>query len=69
MAVVACGDRLRETLIMLKSALMFTKEKLNFIVLAEDGLIESFNQKVGISVCCVVGNLKVIIVIINNYLI
>jgi UDP-xylose:glucoside alpha-1,3-xylosyltransferase len=44
--VVACGDRLQETLIMLKSALMFSKEKLNFIVFAEDNLIESFNQKV-----------------------
>jgi UDP-xylose:glucoside alpha-1,3-xylosyltransferase len=43
--VVACGDRLQETLIMLKSALMFSKEKLNFIVFAEDNLIESFNQK------------------------
>ncbi|KAJ3642251.1 hypothetical protein Zmor_025053 [Zophobas morio] len=44
-AVVACGDRLLETLNMLKSALMFTKEKLNFIIFAEDALIESFNQK------------------------
>lgn len=31
---------------MLKSALMFSKEKLNFIVVAEDDLIESFNEKV-----------------------
>ncbi|XP_019871716.1 glucoside xylosyltransferase 1 [Aethina tumida] len=46
-AVVACGDRLYETLNMLKSALMFSKEKLNFIVVAEDDLIESFNEKLG----------------------
>ncbi|EFA10174.2 glucoside xylosyltransferase 2 [Tribolium castaneum] len=45
LAVVACGDRLQETLNMLKSALIFSKEKLNFIVFAEDNLIESFNQK------------------------
>ncbi|XP_060535447.1 glucoside xylosyltransferase 2 [Cylas formicarius] len=44
-AVVACGDRLHETLMMLKSALMFTRKKINFIVLAEDALIESFEEK------------------------
>lgn len=45
-AVVACGDRLQETLTMIKSALMFSKEKLNFIIFAEDELIESFIEKV-----------------------
>ncbi|RZC42736.1 glucoside xylosyltransferase 2, partial [Asbolus verrucosus] len=45
--VVACRDRLQETLTMLKSALMFSKEKLNFVVFAEDELIESFSQKLG----------------------
>nr|CAH7721530.1 unnamed protein product [Callosobruchus chinensis] len=44
-AVVACGDRLHETLNMLKSALMFSQTKLNFIVVAEDRLIDSFNEK------------------------
>ncbi|CAG9759993.1 unnamed protein product [Ceutorhynchus assimilis] len=44
-AVVACGDRLRESLTLIKSALMFSKAKLNFIVLAEDNLIESFTEK------------------------
>ncbi|KAL1494917.1 hypothetical protein ABEB36_010428 [Hypothenemus hampei] len=44
-AVVACGDRLRETLNMIKSALMFSKEKLNFIVIAEEKLIDSFKEK------------------------
>ncbi|KAJ8945037.1 hypothetical protein NQ318_019032 [Aromia moschata] len=39
------GDRLQETLNMLKSALMFSKEKLNFIVVSEDRLIESFKEK------------------------
>ncbi|XP_074030303.1 glucoside xylosyltransferase 1 [Leptinotarsa decemlineata] len=46
-AVVACGDRLYETLNMLKSALMFSKKKLNFVVVAEDRLIGSFNEKLG----------------------
>lgn len=45
-AVVACGDRLQETLNMVKSSLMFSKQKLNFIIVAEDRLIESFNEKV-----------------------
>ncbi|XP_072386802.1 glucoside xylosyltransferase 1-like [Diabrotica undecimpunctata] len=46
-AVVACGDRLFETLNMLKSALMFSKEKLNFIIVSEERLIDSFNEKLG----------------------
>lgn len=46
-AVVACGDRLRETLTLIKSALMFSKEKLNFVIIAEDALIESFEEKLG----------------------
>lgn len=44
-AVVACGDRLQETLNMLKSALMFTKYKLNFIIVTEDSLMDSFKEK------------------------
>jgi UDP-xylose:glucoside alpha-1,3-xylosyltransferase len=46
LAVVACGDRLDETLVMLKSALTFTQAPLRFIIFAEDDLIESFNEKV-----------------------
>lgn len=46
-AVVACGDRLRESLTLIKSALMFSKEKINFIIIAEDSLMESFKEKVG----------------------
>lgn len=45
-AVVACGDRLRESLTLIKSALMFSKERINFIVIAEDSLMESFKEKV-----------------------
>lgn len=44
---MACGDRLRESLNLIKSALMFSKEKINFIVIAEDNLMEDFKEKVG----------------------
>jgi UDP-xylose:glucoside alpha-1,3-xylosyltransferase len=46
LAVVACGDRLSETLVMIKSAILFTQKPLNFIVLADDPLIASFKEKV-----------------------
>jgi UDP-xylose:glucoside alpha-1,3-xylosyltransferase len=46
LAVVACGDRLSETLVMIKSAILFTQKPLNFIVLADDLLIPSFKEKV-----------------------
>ncbi|XP_021916719.1 glucoside xylosyltransferase 2 isoform X2 [Zootermopsis nevadensis] len=45
LAVVACGDRLSETLVMIKSAILFTQKPLNFIVLADDPLIPSFKEK------------------------
>lgn len=47
-AVVACGDRFRETLTMLKSALIFTDwwQPLRFIIFADDVLIPSFKEKV-----------------------
>lgn len=44
-AVVACGDRLRETLTMIKSAIIMSKTPVSFIVLAEDALIDSFKEK------------------------
>lgn len=44
-AVVACGNRVQETLVMLKSAIMFSKVKLNFIIVTEDDLIENFKEK------------------------
>jgi UDP-xylose:glucoside alpha-1,3-xylosyltransferase len=46
LAVVACGDRLSETLVMIKSAILFTQKPLNIIVLADDPLIASFKEKV-----------------------
>jgi UDP-xylose:glucoside alpha-1,3-xylosyltransferase len=45
LAVVACGDRLDETLVMLKSALVFTQAPLRFIIFAEDDLSLKASQK------------------------
>ncbi|XP_069677720.1 glucoside xylosyltransferase 1 isoform X2 [Periplaneta americana] len=45
LAVVACGDRLSETLVMLKSAILFTQKPLSFIIVADDPLIPSFKEK------------------------
>ncbi|KAM7170241.1 glucoside xylosyltransferase 2 isoform 3-T3 [Macrochelys suwanniensis] len=46
LAVVACGDRLEETLIMLKSAVLFSYRKLKFHIFAEDSLKPEFEKKV-----------------------
>ncbi|XP_012257727.2 glucoside xylosyltransferase 1 [Athalia rosae] len=43
--VVACGDRLSESLTMLKSALVFAKRPLKFIVISDNDLIPAFNEK------------------------
>lgn len=44
--VVACGnDRLDESLTMLKSALVFSKRPLKFIVISDYGLIPAFHEK------------------------
>ncbi|KAM7170240.1 glucoside xylosyltransferase 2 isoform 2-T2 [Macrochelys suwanniensis] len=45
LAVVACGDRLEETLIMLKSAVLFSYRKLKFHIFAEDSLKPEFEKK------------------------
>ncbi|CAL8261037.1 unnamed protein product [Merluccius merluccius] len=44
LAVVACGPRLEETLVMLKSAVLFSTKPLHFHVFAEDHLHESFKD-------------------------
>lgn len=44
--MVACGDRLHETLSMLKSAIMLSKGNIGFVVITENALIENFNEKV-----------------------
>lgn len=47
-AVVACGERLQETLNMLKSAIIFNIERmpLKFVIVTEQNLITSFKEKV-----------------------
>ncbi|XP_064012270.1 glucoside xylosyltransferase 2 isoform X3 [Pogoniulus pusillus] len=45
LAVVACGDRLEETLIMLKSAILFSNRRLCFHIFAEDSLRPEFEKK------------------------
>ncbi|KAK7866870.1 hypothetical protein R5R35_006035 [Gryllus longicercus] len=45
LAVVACGDRLAETLVMIKSAIIFTSSDLVVIVFSDKKLIPSFKEK------------------------
>ncbi|XP_044881732.1 glucoside xylosyltransferase 2 isoform X1 [Mauremys mutica] len=45
LAVVACGNRLEETIIMLKSAVLFSYRKLKFHIFAEDSLKPEFEKK------------------------
>jgi len=46
LAVVACGDRLKETIVLLKSALMFTQTYLHFIIVTEPELKDDFLTEV-----------------------
>ena len=45
LSVVACGDRVPETLVLLKSALMFTRSKLNFLIFTENNLRTEFTNQ------------------------
>lgn len=46
LAVVACGNRLDETLTMVKSALLFSIKKIKFHIFAEEDLAEQFQNGV-----------------------
>lgn len=46
LAVVACGDRLEETLTMAKSAVLFSIQRLHVHIFAEDQLHASFMEAV-----------------------
>lgn len=48
LAVVACGERLEETVTMLKSALIFSIKPLHVHIFAEDQLHNSFRDRVSI---------------------
>lgn len=44
LAVVACGERLNETMVMLKSSTLLTQVPLHFVIVAEKNLIPQFGQ-------------------------
>ena len=46
LAVVACGNRLDETLTMVKSALLFSLKKIMFHIFTEDLLAPQFKERV-----------------------
>lgn len=48
-AVVVCGNRSEETLVMLKSALLFTKGHLHFYILTDEAASEKLRNRVGIA--------------------
>eukprot|EP00064_Thunnus_orientalis_P015775 superscaffoldBa00002990_g15834 len=45
LAVVACGNRLDETLTLVKSALLFSLKKIKFHIFAEDPLAPQFEER------------------------
>nr|XP_057944523.1 glucoside xylosyltransferase 2-like [Doryrhamphus excisus] len=45
LAVVACGNRLEETLTLVKSAVLFSLKKIKFHIFAEDSLTPQFKEK------------------------
>ncbi|KAG8436023.1 hypothetical protein GDO86_007210 [Hymenochirus boettgeri] len=47
LAVVACGDRVEETVTMLKSAVLFSFKNIKFHIFAEDSLKTEFETKLG----------------------
>ena len=46
LAVVACGNRLEETLVMLKSAVLFSHRKMQFHIFTEESLKPEFDKQV-----------------------
>jgi hypothetical protein len=46
LAVVCCGDRLPETFIMIKSAIMLALSKIEIIIVTEEELVLNFVEKV-----------------------
>lgn len=64
LAVVACGNRLDETLTMVKSALLFSLKRIKFHIFAEDPLAPQFAERVrnlewaDASTCTVQSSLK-----------
>lgn len=48
LAVVACGGRLEETLVMLKSAVLFSHRKMQFHIFTEESLKPEFDKQVNL---------------------
>uniref|UniRef100_A0A3P9JRN5 UDP-D-xylose:beta-D-glucoside alpha-1,3-D-xylosyltransferase n=1 Tax=Oryzias latipes TaxID=8090 RepID=A0A3P9JRN5_ORYLA len=48
LAVVACGNRLVETLTMIKSALLFSLKKIKFHIFSEDSLAPQFEERLSL---------------------
>ena len=46
LSVVACGDRLEETLMMIKSTILFTQKQMHYHILADDELRPLFDKQV-----------------------
>lgn len=50
LAVVACGNRLEETLVMLKSAVLFSHRKMHFHIFTEESLKPEFDKQVNLQI-------------------
>ncbi|KAL5006967.1 hypothetical protein ScPMuIL_015773 [Solemya velum] len=48
LAVVACGERLDDTMVLLKSALLFTSSPLMFHIFAENSLLSKFEEQINL---------------------
>lgn len=46
LSVVACGDRVNETVVMLKSAVLFSQEPFHAHIIADDDLRPQFQRQV-----------------------
>ena len=51
LSVVACGDRLEETIVMIKSALIFSKAMLHVHIFADKDLQPQFKSEVSSFIC------------------
>ena len=64
LAVVACGERLEEPQIMIKSAVLLTQAKLHVHIFADDGLRPQFKTQA--SVCAELGFMLIQRFILNS---
>lgn len=68
-AVVICGQRADEALVMIKSAIVFQREsQLTFVILAEFQIQENLHSRVCISTNSKECNRRIPIVLVNSYI-